>query len=378
MLIIHFQVHTLHTYAQDDETTSEQPVCDFENVNKTLSGIQHLLMDTLSVCNNTEGKKNSYMQKLTLVHSYFHKFANKSYIDIVAQQVGEVLDSYKRAQSQELREIISEMSSGQLPLGTFLNPAPSCKHLPDNSSSGNYWIQNTGTGYASLEYCDMTRRCCNSSGGWMRVAHLDMIDHTHHCPIEFREITTPKRTCARSGNGCRSTTYPVDGISYSRICGKIKAYQYSSMDAFNAYYDDRAITIDDVYVDGVSLTHGKKPRKHIWSFANALDETQNNYWVCPCTKTVTPYTGAVPPFIGEDYFCETGSRYQYQVQFYSEDPLWDGAGCGGTSTCCQFNNPPWFCKHLPQPTTDDIELRLCSDEAFSIEDTAIEQVELYI
>ena len=171
----------------------------------------------------------------------------------------------------------------------------------------------------------------------------------------------------------------MNGISYSRVCGRIKAYQYWSMDAFYNYYSNRAITIDGVYVDGVSLTHGQNPRKHIWTFANAAAETQSNQYVCPCTKTDTPFTGAVPPFIGEDYFCDTGSRYKVQNQFYSEDPLWDGAGCGGTSTCCQFNNPPWFCKQLPQPTTEDIEMRLCADESYSNdEDTAIEQVELYL
>ena len=188
------------------------------------------------------------------------------------------------------------MSSGRLPLGTFLNPAPSCKHLPDNSSSGNYWIQNTGTGYASLEYCDMTRRCCNSSGGWMRVAHLNMTDPTHHCPTGFRHIDSPKRTCGRPGSGCYSTAYAVDGISYSRVCGRIKAYQYSTMDAFEPYYLNRAATIDGVYVDGISLTHGQNPRKHIWTFANALDEVHSNEYVCPCTKTDTPFTGAVPSF----------------------------------------------------------------------------------
>ena len=298
-------------------------------------------------------------------------------LDIISQ-VHLALRDLERAQAQELREIISEMSSGQLPLGTFLNPAPSCKHLPDNSSSGNYWIQNTGTGYASLEYCDMTRRCCNSSGGWMRVAHLNMTDPTHHCPRGFRYIDSPKRTCGKPGSGCYSTTYSVDGISYSRVCGKIKAYQVYSPDAFSPYYHNRAVTIDGLYVDGISLTHGQNPRKHIWTFANALDETRRDYNTCPCTKTSPQYTGLVPPFIGEDYFCDTGSRYQYQNQFYSEDPLWDGAGCGGTSTCCQFNNPPWFCKQLPQPTTDDIELRLCSSDGPNDEDTAIEQLELYV
>ena len=214
----------------------------------------------------------------------------------------------------------------------------------------------------------------------MRVAHLNMTNPTHHCPTGFRKIETPKRTCGRPGGGCYSTTYSVDGISYSRVCGKIKAYQYYSPNAFHSYYNNRAKTIDDQYVDGVSLTHGLNPRKHIWTFANALDEVHSNEWVCPCTKTDTPYAGIVPPFIGNDYFCDTGSRNSYALhQFYSEDPLWDGTGCGGTSTCCQFNNPPWFCKQLPQPTTDNIELRLCADgPSLSDEDTAIEEVEIFV
>ncbi len=294
-----------------------------------------------------------------------------------------VLESYKRAQSQELSEIISEMSSGHLPLGTFFNPAPSCNHVPEGSSSGKYWIQKADTGYiyASLENCDMNTsgNCCGNSEGWMSVAHLNMTDPTHQCPSGFRKIESPKRTCGRPGSGCYSTTFSVAGVSYSRVCGKIKAYQYWSMDAFDAYYQNRALTIDDLYVDGVSLTHGQNPRKHIWTFANAVDETRSSRYVCPCTKTDTPYTGVVPPFIGNDYFCDTGSHNHYGRHFYSKDPLWDGAGCEGTSTCCQFNNPPWFCKQLPQSTTDDIELRLCSDTSpASNEDLAIETVELYV
>ena len=213
----------------------------------------------------------------------------------------------------------------------------------------------------------------------MRVAHLDMTDPTHHCPRGFRHIDSPKRTCGRPESSCYSTAYAVDGISYSRVCGRIKAYQYGSTNAFDPFYQNRAVTIDSTYVDGVSLTRDQNPRKHIWTFANSIDETRHNSDVCPCTRTDSPFTGAVPPFIGEDYFCDTGSRYQFRDrQFYSEDPLWDGAGCGGTSTCCQFNNPPWFCKQLPQPTTDDIELRLCADQSNSNADTAIEQVELYV
>jgi len=113
-------------------------------------------------------------------------------------------------------------------------------------------------------------------------------------------------------------------------------------------------------------------------YNSTLDETRADYDVCPCTKTDTAFTGIVPPFVGQDYFCDTGSRYHYQDRIYSSDPLWDGSGCGSTSSCCRFNSPPWFCKQLPLPTTDDIELRLCSNEDADTEDALIELVELYV
>ena len=263
-------------------------------------------------------------------------------------------------------------------LGSFLNPAPSCKLIPQGSLSGHYWIQNAGTGYANLEYCDMTRRCCNSTGGWMRVAHLNTTDPNQHCPSGFRLITSPKRTCGTPGSRCVSTTFPLNGVKYSRVCGKIIGYQYSTIDAFNPYFLDRSRTIDGQYVDGVSLTHGQTPRKHIWTFAAAVDEIRSNQWVCPCTKNNTDFSGVVPPFIGQDYFCDTGSTYQVQAQFYHADPLWDGSGCGSTSSCCGFNNPPWFCKQLPQSTTDNIELRACTNEVSSNEYLALETVEIYV
>ena len=236
----------------------------------------------------------------------------------------------------------------QAPPGSFLNPASSCKLIPQGSSSEHYWIQNNGTGYcATLKYCDMTRTCCNSTGGWMRVAHLNMTDTNQHCPSGFRLITSPKRTCGTPGQRCVSTTFPLNGVKYSRVCGKIIGYQYYTPDAFHPYYYDRSRTVDDQYVDGVSLTHGQSPRTHIWTFAAAVDEIQSGQYVCPCTKTNSFFTGVVPPFIQGDYFCDTGSRYSRQARWYYTDPLWDGSGCGPTSSCCGFNNPPWFCKQLP-------------------------------
>ena len=78
----------------------------------------------------------------------------------------------------------------------------------------------------------------------------------------------------------------------------------------------------------------------------------------------------IPPFVGGDYFCESGYNSNSPVGFHSNDPLWDGYGCTASSTCCSFNNPPYFTKQLPSPTTDDIEARMCQyntrDDLFSV------------
>ena len=115
------------------------------------------------------------------------------------------------------------------------------------------------------------------------------------------------------------------------------------------------------------------------SIVAAYSEYYSNTDVCPCTRTDQPYTGVVPPFIGEDYFCDTAvsaAEIWAELVLYPDDPLWDGQWCGQNSTCCSFNNPPWFCKQLPDSTTDDIELRMCG----MLHDghTLFNHVELYI
>jgi hypothetical protein len=46
--------------------------------------------------------------------------------------------------------------------------------------------------------------------------------------------------------------------------------------------------------------------------------------------------------------------------------------------CCSLNSPPWFYKQLPQPTTADMEMRVCADEVRAGEDIAIESFEFYV
>ena len=72
--------------------------------------------------------------------------------------------------------------------------------------------------------------------------------------------------------------------------------------------------------------------------AAAVDESTSDRYRCPCTQRYRTFTGTIPPFVGHDYFCDTGtSRF---VNYYVNDRLWNGQGCGSVSSCCSFNKPP--------------------------------------
>ena len=218
----------------------------------------------------------------------------------------------------------------------------------------------------------------------MRVADIDMRNSSHTCPSGLKTLQiSSKRICSINldGPGCSSATISTHDVQYSHVCGKIIGYQQKKPSAFGVYDNNPTLTIDDVYVDGISVTHGESPRKHIWTFAVAAHEVlraSDEDEICPCTNINNPYTINIPPFIGDDYFCETGSNTTAQFIFYPDDPLWDGEQCGPLSTCCSFNNPPWFSQQLPSPTTDDIEMRLCSMGPRTNKDTTFEQAEFYV
>ena len=103
-------------------------------------------------------------------------------------------------------------------------------------------------------------------------------------------------------------------------------------------------------------------------FAAAYNNNADRY-SCPCSRNGVTYSGVVPPFINNEYFCERGTN---------TEPMWDGGDCPSTSSCCSFNNPPWFCKQFSQPSSSDIEVRVCTDQPASDEDIQIELIELYI
>ena len=227
---------------------------------------------------------------------------------------------------------------------------------------------------------------CGGAGGWTRAVYLNMSDPNQQCPSNWTLITTPVRGCGRRASGikCDSVTYSVHGRTYSSVCGRILAYHKGLAGAFYHAITGSYDNTEEAYLDGVSLTHGLAgSRLHIWSFVGAYYEQDPSYRTdvtCPCTNTAYSWPHQVPSFINNDYFCDTGNPGPgtSRTIYYINDPLWDGEGCGSTSTCCEFNSPPWFCRSLPQPTSDDLEIRNCYADGLPIEDKLITLIDVYV
>ena len=261
---------------------------------------------------------------------------------------------------------------------TSYKPAKSCReilHCNPSSPSGYYWLKSDTTECREV-FCDMETTHCNIKGGWMRVVYFNMSEPGASCPTSLRQINTPAKLCGRrTAPGCSSVTYPVDGIHYSKVCGQARGYQYYSTDAFRQVGND-ITNINSHYVDGVSFTYGN-PRNHLWTYASApSDNVNNGAYNCPCAT----FPGEDPPaFVGLDYYCESGFTGQYQNRIALEDPLWDGDGCSGSgNTCCAQAGMPWFCRTLPQEVSEDVEVRLCSDQYNSNEEIYVDLVEVYV
>ena len=218
--------------------------------------------------------------------------------------------------------------------------------------------------------------------GWRRAVYLDMTDPNTNCPSGWQLTGYSKRTCGRASTGwwsCDSIFFPVSGGPYSQVCGRIRAYQYGLPDAFSSYNNHGQTTIDSAYVSGVVVMYGS-PRQHIWTFANGAMENSaaSHGSICPCD--INGENNMIPPFVGEDNFCESGyiRGSETSDRLHSNDILWDGRDCHSTSTCCSLHNPPYFTKTLNQTTTDDLELRMCLNAPANYDNIAVELVELYV
>ena len=249
------------------------------------------------------------------------------------------------------------------------------------SAPSGYYQIHAPNGSLVQVYCDMEGTNCGGEGGWTRVAYVNMSQSGATCPQGLTEGTFSGLTlCGRNTTGCQGTWVSALGLNYSQVCGQLLGYQYGAPDAFS---ERSPQDINISYVDGASITYGRSSRKHIWTYANSYGLVDSSA-ACPCNTGLTSPV-EVPPFVGGDYYCETGDNRvphdnDFLFQLFPNDTLWDGQQCvdAEASCCVPHPNMPWFTKTLNETTTEDIEVRVCQNQGIDDEDTLLQVIELFV
>lgn len=240
-------------------------------------------------------------------------------------------------------------------------PTQSCVQILQKNSfstSGYYWIKSS-TGRFIRVYCDMSRSCGGITGGWMRVMKLNKdSNESSECPRNLTDklLGSNIHVCVPTDDNpsCSSVYISAYNITYSKVCGMIRSYQTGTPDGFQNLDRLELVDTDSNYVDGVSLTYGVNPRKHIWTLAAGP---------CPCDLDR-------PEFISDHFFCD-GVPHSQCSGFCNNVALWDGYGC-------ETQKSQWFYRNLSTYITDEIEMRVCRDQDRQDEDIPIESFELYV
>ena len=263
---------------------------------------------------------------------------------------------------------------------THFNPANSCREIFEaiGQEAGRrnafYYIQ-TGDGPQEM-YCNMEDEHCGMRG-WLLVGDVDA--SAGACPENFRLDEAPGgvKVCRgetpRTGSDPRTRylmTFPVNGLSFSKVTGFVEAYQFGTPDAFS--------TQDAYDMDGITFYYGNSATRYtLWSYAAGTGDSS-----CPCST----FPGDPPPsHLGNyHYYCDSGNPApcDYDYKWYMDKVLWSGSGCPRPSinTCCDNPNLPYFCEHNAQHAskTNKFMAEVGFNEDRDNEDIGITRLQIYV
>ena len=214
---------------------------------------------------------------------------------------------------------------------------------------------------------EFTHPCGGS--GWKVAVYRDFRDPNTPCPDEWEQTMYDERphTCGKrtGGGGCDFTIFPeTEGLEYSKVCGRIKAYQFGTPDASSSnliIHFSSAPSLGNV----------------IWAFAAGTTQSQADGSLvsarCPCD-------GGDEFDVDDILFCESLIKddtpgVKFNNHFFSNNVLWDDVGCSSSGDCCSKFVGPYFIRHLQFTVTDPIGVHICTNDRSNF---AIELIEIYV
>ncbi len=136
-----------------DSSSDSQVNASFNMLHKQMND----LVDTL----NNSIEEIKVKEQLKMMNASFA-------IDVLHQQINDLAGTLNTSIQQILER---ENEKEQI----TITSCAAVLLFNSSSPSGYYWIRSSNSSSVHV-YCDMTLSCGNVTGGWMRVANLDMRD----------------------------------------------------------------------------------------------------------------------------------------------------------------------------------------------------------
>jgi len=198
------------------------------------------------------------------------------------------------------------------------------------------------------------------SPAW-HVAHT--LDPANSCPGQWRQWVVPglsggdTTVCSRGRvlpSNSQASAIVVEGWQYTAVRGSVTGISMGSPDAFRpeAGRGSSSPTIDDAYVDGISITRWTHTgRVHMATYASGLAYNARRFSFYINGNCICHGGAELPPeWLGEsNYFCDAGMRGgpNCQVGGFADEPGYD-EGCSSSDACnargctSYWNGATWY------------------------------------
>ena len=224
-------------------------------------------------------------------------------------------------------------------------------------------------------------------GVWCRIVDFAVTGADTMCPDGWTFATTPVGLgCTRpDDDDCALATFPTGSLEFKRVCGRVTGAASGTPDGFEA--QDGRVVNGVPLAEGVTLTL-RTPFAHIWTFA-AVDDGTNGI-ACPFNEDNFggDFDEDTLTFVQDNHFCdiesvESGAKRRRRVALPTQRRLWTGVcddlpNDSNALEACNFNDPPYFNVTLANPTTDDIDARICLSDDAGEEQVFVESMVLFV